>query len=311
VTNIQYLHHKEIDKRKWDRCIANAINKSVIAHSWFLDIVSPGWDALVENDYESVFPLTHRTKFGIRYLCQPPFTQQLGLFTTGLLTIEKTDKFLALAEANFRLIEICLNSMNKSAHEDPVQSRVNILLDLIPEYIHLRKNYSDNLKRNLQKANNSNLRFQLDIDYQLIINLFSENRGKKIKNSRLKVFYTLSLLFIEGRQRQCAFSCGVFNSEGSLIAGALFFYLHERLIFLFSGLNEDGKKTGAMAFLIDQVIRKYAGTQTILDFEGSIDPGIARFYKSFGSHVSYYPMYTSNTLPVLVRETLKFTKRLK
>jgi hypothetical protein len=87
--------------------------------------------------------------------------------------------------------------------------------------------------------------------------------------------------------------------------------LHDRLIFLFSGMNDEGKKTGAMAFLIDQVIRKYSGTQTILDFEGSMDSGIARFYRSFGSNVSMYPMFTSNTLPLIIREGLKFAKRLK
>lgn len=311
MTGIQYLQHKQIDKRKWDRCIAGAINKSVLAQSWFLDIVSPGWDALVKNDYESVFPLTHRSKFGIRYLCQPPFTQQLGLFSTGLLTVEKTDEFLSEAESRFQLIEISLNSMNKSARENAIQSRVNILLDLIPEYSSIRNHYSDNLKRNLQKAGNSGIEFRIDIDFQLIINLFSENRGQKIKTIGLKELYTLSLLFSECRQRRSAFSSGVFNAEGSMIAGALFLKLHDRLVFWFSGMNEEGKKTGAMAFLIDQVIRKYAGTQTILDFEGSMDSGIARFYKSFGSTVSMYPMFSSNTLPLIVREGLKIAKRFK
>lgn len=309
--NIQYIKHQHIDKRKWDRCIEESINKSVYAHSWYLDIVSPGWDALVEDEYLSVFPLTHRTKFGIRYVCQPPFTQQLGLFTRGLLTLEKTDEFLNRAISSFKLIEIALNSMNKTSCEKGVSMRINKVLDLIPDYATLVSGYSDNLRRNLQKAGKAKLEFKKDIDIQIIIDLFAQNRGKHVHTLGAKELYLLSLLFVAGYQRKCAFNCGVKDGNGHIIAGAVFFHLHDRLVFLFSGLNETGKHHGAMAFLIDHVIREYAGTQCIFDFEGSMDPGLARFYGSFGSVNSAYPMVNSNTLPLFVNTVLKIIRRLK
>ena len=64
---IHYLKHHRIDKARWDRCISKAVNSRVYACSWYLDLVCPGWEALVEEDYTSVFPLTSRWK-GIYYL---------------------------------------------------------------------------------------------------------------------------------------------------------------------------------------------------------------------------------------------------
>ena len=309
--SIRYIKHSDIDKRKWDRCIEDAINKSVYAHSWYLDIVSPGWDALVEEDYLSVFPLTHRTKFGIRYLCQPPFTQQLGVFTRGLLTLEKTDEFLNQARSLYKLIEISLNSMNKTAYDKGVSMRVNMVLDLIPDYSKLKSGYTENLRRNLQKARKAKLEYKKNADIQGIINLFSTHRGTQIRTMGAKELYLLSLLYVACHQRKCGFTAGVRDEYGHVIAGAVFIHLHDRLVFLFSGMNDTGRQTGAMAYLIDSVIREYAGTQCILDFEGSMDPGLARFYGSFGSANSAYPMFISNTLSPVIRGVLKIVRQLK
>ena len=45
---IAYLTHDQIDKSRWDDCIAHAVNGMAYAWSWYLDVVHPGWEALVE-----------------------------------------------------------------------------------------------------------------------------------------------------------------------------------------------------------------------------------------------------------------------
>jgi hypothetical protein len=89
---IQYLTHNQIDKKKWDATIAECGN--IYAFSWYLDIVHPHWEALVEGDYQVVMPITGGKKFGINYLFQPYFVQQLGVFSKQPLTQEKTESFL-------------------------------------------------------------------------------------------------------------------------------------------------------------------------------------------------------------------------
>ena len=76
---IRYLSHDEIDKPQWDACIEGSVNSLPYAASWWLDVVSPGWEALVSEDYRSVMPLTWHKKLGVYYLYQPYLTQQLGI----------------------------------------------------------------------------------------------------------------------------------------------------------------------------------------------------------------------------------------
>lgn len=173
---IQYLHHSVIDKKKWDETISASVNGIIYACSWFLDIVSPGWDALVSGDYESVLPLTHTKKWGIRYLRQPFFTQQLGIFSRTHLTASLSDEFLRNVTDRFRLAEIHLNAFNKvDEGRYRVIRRMNLELDLIPSYESLAGNYSQNTRRNLHKAFENNIELRRKVDPDELITLFREN----------------------------------------------------------------------------------------------------------------------------------------
>src|SRR5207249_10207965 len=77
---IKYLLHNEIDKTKWDKCIDEAGNGLSYGYSFYLDHLAKHWDGLVLNNYEAIMPLTWNKKFGIHYLYQPRFTENLGIF---------------------------------------------------------------------------------------------------------------------------------------------------------------------------------------------------------------------------------------
>ena len=85
---IHYIEHKDIDFEKWDACVANSFNRLIYGFSWYLDVVCDDWDALVLNDYEAVFPLPKRKKWGIEYVYHPFFCQQLGVFSKKEVAIE-------------------------------------------------------------------------------------------------------------------------------------------------------------------------------------------------------------------------------
>jgi len=56
-----------------------------------------------------------------------------------------------------------------------------------------------------------------------------------------------------------------------------------------------------MFFLLDEFIRKYAEKNVILDFEGSMIPGLARYYEGFGAIAGKYQQIISNHLPFYIR----------
>ena len=107
---IKLLRHNEINKVRWDECVKKSFNGNVYALSWYLDIVHRNWDALVENDYERVMPLTSSKKFGLSYMFQPFFVQQLGVFSSTQLSQETVDNFIKAIPEEYRLIQYRLNS---------------------------------------------------------------------------------------------------------------------------------------------------------------------------------------------------------
>jgi len=309
---IKYLHHSEIDKKKWDACIKESFNGMVYASSWYLDIVGFEWEALIENDYESVFPLVHGSKWGIHYLYQPVFTQQLGVFSKSLLSPELVNDFLAHIPKKFKFTEINLNTFNK-AHTGKYKLTewLNYELDLINSYDKLFHNYSTNLKRNLKKAKKHHLSISKNVKPEEIIKIFRENRGGKIKNLSDDDYLKLQRLGYMGIYKGLIQTYGAYTDKNELCAGALFAKSNKKMIFLFSGLNEEGKEKNAMAYLIDTFINEHSQNHLTLDFEGSNDPNLARFYKSFGSVKCTYPHVIINNLPIVTRQIVYLIKSFR
>jgi len=170
-----------IDTSRWDDCIDNAVNGNLNARSWYLDIVCPGWCALVENDYEKVFPLPVFSRAGIKYCMQPYFTQQLGLFYRSLSSGQDLQNFLDQIPAEFRYIDICLNTSNRITSGSAVKEMINLELDLISDYGKIASSYQNNLQRNLKKANGNKLTVSQNLRPEEVIDLFRINKGQELK----------------------------------------------------------------------------------------------------------------------------------
>lgn len=289
---IRYLKHNDIERQKWDGCIADSPNALVYAYSWYLDIVSPQWEALVEDDYQSVMPLTLRRRMGVTYLCQPFFTQKLGVFSKNEISDSLLAAFLDKTKSLFSFAEINLNASNvlKDARQHD-----NYELSLAVDYGQIVANYHENTRRNLSKAAKGNLVTVDDVSVEKLISLFDSDRRKSLPSFNDDSYDVVRTLSAEALRRGVAFIKGVACEGGDVLAAALFLNDSKKLTFLFSGNSAEGKQLQAMAFLVDSVIRQYSGSGLALDFEGSDDEGLARFYKGFGSEsVRYGSLYFNN-----------------
>ena len=307
---IQYLKHNKIDLKKWDATIAECGN--IYAYSWYLDIVHPGWEALVEDDYQSVMPLTGGKKFGVNYLYQPYFVQQLGVFSKQPLTADKITVFLNAIPKKFRFAEIRLNESNTFDNTlQGIEYHRNVLLDLNQDYEAIRANYHTNTKRNLAKAENNHLQLLYNVIPYHVVALFRDNRGALLDKWGDAEYDILTGLGKFAQNRKAAFVLGVNEiGDGEILCAALFMKTNNRITFLFSGLNEKGKEKQAMTYLLDQVIQKFANQPITFDFEGSDDENLARYYLGFGGHEVKYPSYTFNKLSGIEKAVLKCWKKL-
>ncbi|MBQ6730007.1 MAG: hypothetical protein IJQ83_07745 [Bacteroidales bacterium] len=308
---IHYLQHKDIDKKKWDATIEVCGN--IYAYSWYLDIVHPHWEALVENDYQSVMPLTGGKKFGVQYLYQPYFVQQLGVFSKSPMTVENTEAFLKAIPAQYRFAEIRLNESNTFDKDiQGIEYHRNVLLNLNQDYETIHSNYHTNTKRNLAKAETNNLQIVKTVIPYHVVALFTDNRGALLDKWGEAEYARLTALTKVAVNRNHAFVLGVTEKDvGQLICAAIFMKTNDRITFLFSGLTIEGKQRQAMTFLLDQVIQQLASHPIIFDFEGSDDENLARFYLGFGGYEVKYPSYTFNRLSPLGKSLLKIWKRKK
>lgn len=309
---IKYLKHNEVDCEKWDACVDDAFNGMVYAYSWYLDMVNEEWEALVENDYERILALTPGKKFGINYLFQPRFTQQLGVFSRTKLTGKVVRDFLEAIPEKYRFIEINLNTMNKVDNPAPeFIPWLNHELDLIEPYETISGRYSTNLKRNLKKAAKSKLTIVDNIKPEDIIHLFRQNKGRQLghlSDNNYQLLKRLIYVLIYKRMAQIG---GVYNEMNELCAGAFFIKSNKKLIFYFSATNREARDNGAMPMLIDSVIREYAGSHLTFDFEGSNDPNLARFYKGFGAKELHYMHYRQTRLNLLQRTVHRILKMVQ
>ena len=294
---IKHLTHNMIDKRRWDDCIAKSFNGSVYAWSWYLDIVHPDWEALIENDYERVMPLTPSRKFLLSYMFQPFFVQQLGVYSQSTLSADEVERFVRAIPAKYKIVRYRLNEFNKVDYELGIyEPHRNVVLDLIYDYQSLCNNYNNNTKRNLIKANSAGLTIDKDVKAETIIKLFAENRGRDVEHWKEKEYKRLLDLVDTAIYHECCFVCGVNDIEGRTIAGGIFMCSHDRIIFLFSGSDESYKNKHALTFLLDNMIREFSESKYIFDFEGSDNDGLFRFYKGFGGKEVYYPEVKYNNL---------------
>lgn len=150
---IQYTKHSGIDFTKWDDCIRNSLNGIVYAYSWYLNIVAGEWDAIVCDDYSIVFPLVKNRKFGISYIYQPFFTQQLGAFSATKVDMQTLELIIDSIPQRFKYKDISLNLYNRlDSSKFSLKNRVTYQLDLVQPYFTLSSGYNENTRRNISKA---------------------------------------------------------------------------------------------------------------------------------------------------------------
>ncbi len=297
--NLHYRKHQQIDSEKWDRCIGNAPNSRVYANTWHLDRTAEIWDALIWGDYECVMPLPYRKKFGIKYLYQPLYSQQLGIFPDP--TPEISRAFYEFIVANFRYSDVQTNAENSAIKEIAAiryVPRNNYLLSLAAEYSSISSSFSKNTKRNITKANKNKLSLAEGIRLEEYLKFKSENLMADIGTKELA---QLKSLISYGQYKGFGQIYGVYDNDNQLCAAVYFCRWKDRIIYFNAASSAKGKELGAMYFLVNRFIESNAGKLLVLDFEGSMIPGVARFYEGFGAQAEIYFQLKFNRLPLPFR----------
>ncbi|MDI3322139.1 hypothetical protein [Pinibacter soli] len=290
---IRYIQRKDIDVAKWDARIEAATNGLIYARSWWLDEMADHWDALVVGDYEKIMPLTWRKKWGIKYLYQPDFTQQLGIISSQTLAANNAHSFYAQMQKSFRFAEINLNYLNPF---EKTSSRKNFVLDISADYASIASHYKNDLKKNLHRSAKEGFTYSGNIENLTVVELFKDTYKNKIELSVDGFSRLNKAVAIAERKGMIVARC-VNDKEEQISAASLCLKDNKRIYFLLSVIPSSARVQRANHFLVDSLIREFSRQPLLLDFEGSDIEGIAHFYKVFGAINQSYFFLRYNNLP--------------
>lgn len=295
---IRLLKNKDIDYQKWDQSILRSTVPLIYAQFWYLDLISPDWDALIYGDYDFVMPLIIRRKLGISFLLQPIYGQQHGVFPECDSVVQNT--FLTSIRDQFKYVTINLNA----SHSEPfpegftIQLRNNFILNLSHPLEELKNNYSKHTRRQIRKAEDNKVFIIKGVPTSEYFDLkISASKSKPPPQS----MQTLKRLMNHGYTQGNGMIYGAYNQHNTLCAAAFFIFAGQRVTYLNAVSNDEGRNINAMHIIVDHFIQEHSGALLTLDFEGSAIPGIARFYKGFGSETEQYYRLKSNRLPIPLR----------
>lgn len=313
---IRYLTHAEIDPQKWDDCVAAGNPVFAYAFSQYLNKITAGkWDALVYGDYEAVFPLPLKKKWGIPYIVQPAFCQQLGAFGSSN-RITSADFLLAIPRFFLR-VRLQVNSRFGNENKEVIYGKVaSVSPNQIPGNWEVKPNfllpidqpvvYSKDARRNLSTLASAGVQvFENRLLPKEVISLFQQTWGPlnaQISEKQYQQFLeavSCGIKFPGGKDPR--FETLVYSAhrpDESLLGAAIILKTHpnERgpgfLHYVCGAPTSDGRRLSAMHSIIHHVIANHLGQSMIFDFEGSSIPSVASFYKKFNPIEECYGLYS-------------------
>ena len=272
--------------------------------------MADNWGALVMGDYEFIMPIPYTVKKGQSILYQPFFSQQLNVLGKELPSIELINQFIARIPQKFKLAQFNFpNYLIQGATDFETEEVVFQYLDLKQDYEAIASGYSTNAKRQIKKGFKNELKVLEAEDLEAFISLFKETVGNKLKftednYSRLKILMEVGLANKSGKLMSV-------QKGGEVVAMGYLFIQNNRVTYLKGASSQDGKDSGAMYFLMDTVIKKYAASKRVFDFGGSKVSSIAEFYKKLGGKDQTYLSFSKNDLPWLLKKAKGARDRFK
>lgn len=262
--------------------------------TWYLDAVSPNWCAIIDGDYNGVFPLTEIRKKGQDLFVQAPFSREYE-FAGGKIGVDFWDLICSKYKyINFRTKEI-LNDKDYS-------TRTYQFIDLESEL-----SFSKNAKRLIKKSKQLYTFKKID-NVDLLISLVKEILSIKIKELTQENIVKLKQLMENAVKNNSGTAIGVFSGD-KFVGGGFFFYVNDRVTYLKGVSMGEDQKNGAMYGMFDYAINLFESDYKIFDFGGSDIKNVAQFYKKFGAINHTYYSYEINQLPFWYKMGQKLFKK--
>jgi hypothetical protein len=288
---IVYYKNNEIDRELWDNCIKNSSTTKPYPYSWYLDIMSPGWEALVDDDYDSVFPVPSYVRFGVQYAATPAFIQQLGAFSPDKSASNSIVEFLDFMPDIYKLTDLCI-SQQIEYHGYKVTEKSNFELRLSSHYEKLWERYTPECRKFISGAAKKRFELTEDVSPEELVDMCIENKRSNIGGVRLRDYDRLINLMHHCITGSIGRIVAVRAAKKRVDYGMFLVQLPGSITIILEANTTRSIEKHIGYFVINEIIRDNASTGTILDFAGISDrPAIHSGHSFGGINIPYYRIY--------------------
>ncbi len=260
--------------------------------SWYLNIVSPDWEAIVSDDYQFVMPLTIRQKLGQRYFYKPVFIQFLGIFSNQDITVEIGEEFVQEALKYVKFIDSWFNPGSPFSESEIFTKKQTQVLDLSNDYETIASNYSRSNKNNVKKVRKLGLSVKREFNAEILIQLLKGMYSRKnVEGVVEQDFKNLNEIMKIAESNNLGEYYTVYSGEE--VCSVAFFLIWNNRAIYYHAANELGREKRSMFLLVDEFIKDHAGQKLLFDFAGSNIPGVAEWNFGFGAeNENFYEVRT-------------------
>lgn len=278
---IKRISRKKLDVEKYTNCLANAMNYRVYAEYWYLDtLVNEKWDCYVWNDYEAVMPIPFAKKFGVKYIIQPIYCQQLGVFHALDFSEKIFHQFEKKLHHNL-VRSYHFNEENTKMFSPKGRVKVNQLLEIKDDF---EKDFDKKTKKNIKSFTNKRLAIKKEDDFNNLIQFKKKNSIHEFNETILLKLFTIL-------QQKGLVETYIALEDKELLGFCSFIKSKDRVVYINSVINDAGKKKSVTTGLLHHQIKEVAQQKLFLDFEGSSISTIHHFFKGFGAEDKLYTVY--------------------
>jgi uncharacterized protein Usg len=291
---IVYHKNQEIDREQWDNCIRNSSCIKPYPYSWYLDIMSPGWEALVDDDYDSVFPIPSAGRFGIEYISTPAFLQHLGAYSPDKPAEKAIVEFLYYLPDFYKYVDLNI-AQNIDLDSFKVTEKINYEIDLSKPYEKLRERFSAQCMKNIEAAEKKSV-LVTGISPDELIDLYILQKTKELKDIKPRDFQKLRNLMNFCIKNKKGRILGVRGARKKVIHGLFIIETKGCKTIQFMVNTPQGREKHLEYFSLNEIIKQSAGTKTTLDLSGAMANELS-FCESFGAEKRpYYRVYRNRLL---------------
>ncbi len=256
---------------------------------WWLDAVCGlgKWDAVrmtTNGDRTTVFIPFYKTQIRkLSALITPPLTQWIPVLAHEDVHHFSVIEFLK-SLPHYSIMDLTMKSCENlvlPTKDYRINYKYSYVIPYHPLKDQIKLNYNEGLRRNLREAE-KNYSIGVSDDVQTFLRLCKSSY--RIRGLKPPLWLDQIVpAAVEALKRNGVGHINVAIHRGIVIAGILTGWDKRTTYYLTGGRSADEQGASAHALLLDYVIHEAHGRGHAFDFEGSMQPGIANFFQSFGA----------------------------